>query len=426
MELSKAEPAKAEASLKAAEDALTEFRALKPDDTRTYLFMVESLRGRYGALAAEARKNKSPQEVVDRLFRKAVDLQVQRMLLLEQGAGTPATLSEYFRTIVLLRAAQQKAKAVEWGEKLLTRFDPQDKGVRIPDEPQAWKLILDKMLPLIRYDDLGKRKNCSNDHATLVDLLYDTLEGFQAGDNQEKRPPGDKFPQDLEKARQLIQTIRNNYPDCLTLNPAVGPEGKSWIQAIEEEIELRQTLLRTREVVLALCLDLAGQAAADPARAAEARRYRELANKIIKTFVDQGSKDEISMRLRSIQLDMANAKYDAALEGLLALRAREDLPRNSVTYFDISKNISECCRALGKWKEASEYPAFLGLTVGFRVPLIQERWPDIRVHLKACFDHGVPMPPGLKEKMEEQIEPELDTEPKAPENKEAGKAEPKT
>jgi hypothetical protein len=29
-------------------------RALKPDDTRTYLSMVESLRGRYGALAGEA------------------------------------------------------------------------------------------------------------------------------------------------------------------------------------------------------------------------------------------------------------------------------------------------------------------------------------------------------------------------------------
>ena len=418
LELAKPDSPKCDEYLKAAAAVLQDYRSVKPDDTRGHLYMIDALRGRYGALYREARARKLPPEAEDRYLGQTVQMQMERMKLLENIPGAAPPMAEYYRTLLLLNAAHDYPSAIEWGLRLVNRFDPEGKGCRIPDEAAVWKAILERMFSVIKYPDLVKINNCRNDHTALIDYMYDTDEGRAYPEGSDKRPSGDKFPQDLDRALQQIQTIKNNYPDSNTLNAAYGRDSKSLVEAVREEIDFRKKVTNTRKLVQSMCLDLGAKLAKDPNRAEEVRKYRETATSIINWFLEQGSKDALTLEVLKAELLMNNERYQEAIVTFADLK--EKLPKNHELYFDVSRNIAMCFAELGKWPEAADYPEFLVLTAGLKATIIQERWPGIRDFLRRCYEHGVPMPDAVRIKLEEKTEPELDTEPKIGETKDEG------
>jgi hypothetical protein len=125
--------------------------------------------------------------------------------------------------------------------------------------------------------------------------------------------------------------------------------------------------------------------------------YFEVANKQIEILSNlKGDTPALKNQRANIQIVLG--KYDEALT--LLNEVKVEAPDGSVPYFDASKRISEVYAQQKKWEQAAEYPLFMAVTIGFSAPIVKERWPDMKLFLKDCFDNGVKCPPQLTKAME--------------------------
>jgi len=365
-----------------AEAALMQRQKLKPDDAETFAFMLHALTRRYTVAAAQAGRLGQNVEAVRAYHLKLADL--QQSFIAAQSA--PA-LADFSSLIYQLEKSGDKRRTADAASRMLEALDPNGLGVRIPDSPEPWQELLQKMTRVIKYADLAKWDRCKTDHKTLIDYLYDTPSGAALPENDARRPDFDRFNLNLEKALTQLQTIKKNFADCQTLDPRQGENGKALLVIVEDEIDFRRKIAAARELLVSRALDVAADFSAK-SKPAEARAYRELANTHLKILL--AADDTPQRRLQAIELDMANGKFDDARQQLADL-----LPivaENSVLAFDVQKKLSEANAALGKWSDAADFPQFLLLTIGDDAPRVKERWPDIRDFLQRCYDHGVKKP----------------------------------
>jgi len=236
---------------------------------------------------------------------------------------------------------------------------------------------------------LRKRERCLRDHTLLIDHLYEDFrnEGRPAA----QRPEEDRFPIDLNKARLQLQTIRSNYPDCGTMDPKQGRNGKSWLQVVEDEIEYRQCILTTRHALANAAIkeakDVAGK---EPDRAGE---YRTVAREQLELLLEHwGNVPDVKLQIAELRI--ANKDYQGALRTLYDVKSGEEGNTGSPLYIQTSVQISRVYRLMGDAKFAAEYPQFM-LAVGGPW---QKYFPDIKEHLEWCYQNGAPRP---KERAEE-------------------------
>jgi hypothetical protein len=362
-----------DAFLRDASTALEAMRKLQPQDQEGWLFMVETLSRRYSVAAAQAQNAGLAAEAIATYHGRVADLQSARLEALQDKA----TLADYASVLYLLDTAGKKREAASMAERLLAKFDPRDQNARIPDDPKPWQELLAKMTARIKYADLTKWDHCKQDHRILVDYLYDTREGVALAENNPQRPADDRLNQDLAKAARQLETIRRNYPDCQTLDPRLGENGKALLAAVEEEVDFRRKIAAARRVLLDIALGLAGSPRAD-----EARKYREIASKQIAVL------DDPALRRKKAELDMLNGKYDEALKTLFEYQCSVD--DQSEEYFVASRMVSEVYAKQGKWRDAAEYPQFVMATLGKDTARVQKCWPEIEAFLKECYAHGAP------------------------------------
>ncbi len=370
-----------------ATDTMAAWHARKPADTATYGYMLTRLEQRLEAIAAEAATAKNADAVAS-CYAKIAEFEEQRFALYK--AGEP-TLKDFSYLLYALKRANQTAKAIDAGKKLLDTFDPKGTGVHIADEPAPWQQLLTRMIGdanagvkgMIRFNDLNKWDRCKQDHTLLIDYMYDSPNAAQYPNGDAHRPAADRFNMDMEKALAQAQTIRRNYPDCATLKPELGDNGKSLLTIIEEEIDYRRKIAATRVLVIELAtkqceeLDRAG-------KSDEAKAYRSLASDLLQKEIDAGH-DTDEIRLKKAGLDAILEKYEEALTLLNALR--NESPTDSTMYFDASKLRSTIYAKQQKWRDAIEYPAFLEQIVGYDGKMVTERWPEMKAFLKECRDH---------------------------------------
>jgi hypothetical protein len=366
-----------DALLHDATTALDATRKLQPQDQEGWLFMVETLSRRYTVAAAQARKARLTADVVSAYQGKVAELQSARL----EALKGKATLADYASVLYLLDTAGKKREAADMAGRLLAKFDPQNQNARIPDDPKPWQDLLAKMTAQIKYADLTKWDRCKQDHRILVDYLYDTREGVALPENSAQRHEEDRLNQDLAKAARQLETIKRNYPDCQTLDPKLGQNGKALLAVVEDEVDFRQKIEATRRMLLDVALELAKRSQGD-----EARKYREIASKQIAAL------DDPSLRLKLAELYVLNEKYDEALKTLFEYQCSVD--DQSEEYFVASRMVSEVYAKQGKWRDAAEYPQFIVATLGKDTPRVQKCWPEIETFLKDCYAHGVPQTKG--------------------------------
>ena len=362
-----------------AESALIQRQKLKPDDAETFAFMLHALARRYTIAAAQAERLAQNPDAVRAYHLKLADLQ--------QGfiaAQSAPTLADFSSLIYQLEKSGDKRRTTDAAKRMLESLDPNGLGVRIPDSPEPWQELLQKMTRVIKYADLAKWDRCKADHKTLIDYLYDTTSAAALPENDARRPDFDRFNLNLEKALTQLETIKKNFADCQTLDPRQGENGNALLAIVEDEIDFRRKITAARELLVSRALDVAAEFSAKN-KPAEARAYRELANTHLKIILT--AEDTPQRRLQAIELDMADGKFDDARQQLTDLLPV--VPENSVLAFDIQKKLSEVHAALGKWSDAADFPQFLILTIGDDAPRVKDRWPDIRDFLQRCYDHGV-------------------------------------
>ena len=371
-----------------AQAVLSETARLQPPDRDSRLFMLDALSRRYVVAAAQAETAKLSTVAVAAYSAKVAELLGLRL----DALGAAATLEDHSRALFWLHKAGDTRNAIAMAQRLLTKFDRANRGVWIPDDPKPWQELLAKMLARIKYADLAKWDRCKLDHQVLIDYLYDSSAGTAWPENDPHRPHDDRYNMNLDNAARQLGTIRRNYPDCQTLDPRYGQDGKPLLDTVAEEIDFRRKIAATRKLLIDLALSLV-EGPKQTASEAEARTYREIAGKQIDIQLELAGND-VELRLKSARLKMLNAGYDEALKLLREIQVSEE--ENSPWYFDASKMVSEVCARQGKWREAAEFPEFVVLTAGAKAPIVIQRWPDITQFLKNCYAHGAPRPATLK------------------------------
>jgi hypothetical protein len=416
-----------------ARKASQDWRALKQGDNTTYAFMLRTLSSRYNIAAFQVEKflkEKKPgitDEMLDEYEKKVALLERERLRMIEQDPDWNPSLEDYARLVYLFAKASLDAESADTAQKLLQKFDPENKNCRMPDEEQYWQGLLDKMLRIIKYDDLNKMERCKKDHTLLVDLMYDTAVGLNQADPA-KRPANDKVNADLGKALKQIDTIMANYKQCQTSQAEFGPEPekgqerKGYLPMIAEEIDFRQKIQAARDLLFNKSLAVATKAE-QAGEADEAKRYREIAGgqlEILRELLP----DSPALTLLQARLHLSVGKYSEALETLNEVKAQLD--ESSPVYFEANKMTSEVFFAQKKWKEAADYPQFYALTITFDSKMVKDKWPDMKSFLAECYKNGAPCPDALKKLLEKKAGTE-DTETKPEEKKpdEAAKPEEK-
>ncbi|MCW8129746.1 MAG: hypothetical protein KIS92_05270 [Planctomycetota bacterium] len=395
---------KSDPYLKEAEATLAKWHETKPKDSKTYVFMANALSRRYLIASAQAAKLNLGKELVETYERKLTDLQWSRIELLAENDADDLTMEDYTRMLFLFNKTSQERRAVDWGVKLLAKFDPQNKNMRIADDEIVWQAMLERMYRIIRFDDLQKWENCKRDHRILVDFMYDTGKGRSYDEMSEKRPEFDRYNQNLSKARAQIGTIRNNYRDCKTLDSTLGNNGTSMIGAIEDEIDFRQKIEATRDMVASLALCVAGKLDLESSKQEDARKYREIANDQIKALIEIRGETP-AMQIKSAEINMSNGKYEEALQTLY--HVLDDAEKDSANYLEAKRRISETFALMKKFGDAVEFPEFVALTIGFESKYVKEHWPNMKDFLKECYKNGANMPAKIRELLEGQSEKPL-------------------
>jgi hypothetical protein len=387
-------------------------------------------------------------------WEKVTELRVKQIKMAEDEAnpGDRPTIEDYCSLLNLFDRARRRKEAADIANKLLKLFDPYKSNMRVLDDAKIWRPLLLKLVGdtandisgIIVYNDLTKVQNCWRDHSVLVDLMFDTTEGVNAAD-QKNRPKYDLQNVDMEKALQQVESIKRAYPDCASLpdkskqpnlkakkaveewvDEAVKHldgmlkdaekiddaehkelasrckfmieylkqvKDKAFLTIIEEEIDFRRKIIAARDRLSLLAMEVSQQVK----DAEEARTYREMANEQIKILLKVRG-DTPAGQFLSAELDILDGKYEEALDMLYKIKNMTP-DKDSETYFDSSKKISEVYAKLGKWEDASEYPKFVALTAGFDSKRVRERWESLREFLQQCADKGVKLPPALLEKM---------------------------
>lgn len=412
--------------LAGAEQTMRAWRKEKPKENKTYVFMLNALSRRNNNAAFQVEKfvkegkSEFKPEMADKYENKVADLQSERVEMIEEAEGEEPTMDDYSRLVYLFNKTRRDKKCADICKKLLDTFDKEKKNVRIPDDEKVWQEKLAKMVSVIRYSELNKDGRCKKDHGVLIDYMYDTTAGVNAA-KIEQRPENDKYNSDMERARIQLETIKKNYPDCQTLDPKFGEGGKSLMQIVEEEIDFRRKIMATRELLFEKAIKVATSYEKEN-NADQAKHYKEMAFEQLDTLIAiKGETPELMTMKSNIAISIGNLAE--ALDTLNKVRI--DADPESVVFFDASKKVSEVYALQKKWREAAEYPEFLGLTIGFDARRVRERWADMKVFLKECYDNGAPMPATMKKIFEDADKPEGEKKPdeKKPEGEK--KEEPK-
>jgi hypothetical protein len=302
-------------------------------------------------------------------------------------------MDDLLRLMQHLREAGRPREAADAVDLVLKTYDPEKKNAHIDDD--LWPAAYERMRRIIRYDDWAKWERCKRDHLALLDFLYETPQGEANASHPEKRPENDKYPVSYEKALAQLATIRANYADCATNRPSPGKaeqllEGKSFLQAIEDEIVLRRRLIALRDALIDLALEAAEQALEKDA--ASAVRYRALADEQIHVLMETWFGETPSMKIKSAQIRAANKDYSGAEQMLREVKASEPDTSTEI-YVRASRMLSETYFKMKRFEDAAEYPQFLrGL--GMRNGWAQ--WPDLEDFLERCYTSGAKRPASAK------------------------------
>jgi hypothetical protein len=386
--------------LAAAEKTMRGWRKMKAGDNKTFVFMLNALSRRNNIAAFQVDKfikegkKEFNAEMIDKYENAVANYQSERVSMIEKADNEDPTLDDYTRLVYLFNKTRRDRQCADTAKKLLEIFDKENKSSKIPDDPKVWQEKLQKVQSIIKYNDLAKWDRCKKDHAVLVDYMYDTREGITAS-KPEQRPEFDKFNVDMDKARNQIDTIKKNYPDCQSLDSKLGEGGKSLLGIIEDEVDFRRKILATRELLFDKAMKVAASLEKD--NPDEAKHYKEAAfGQIdILTALKGETPDLLTMK-SNIAISIGN--FTEALATLNQVRF--EAPEGSAVYFNAAKKISEVHAMQKKWVEAAEYPEFLALTIGFDAPIVKDRWPDMKDFLRDCYINGAPAPKAL-EKLKE-------------------------
>jgi hypothetical protein len=363
------------------------WRQSNSKDDGVYRYMLDTLSRRYDAAAAEARLRNEENSKLQSYYAKIADLEELRF-----AATKEATVGEFSYRVFALDRAGRKQDTFEAAKALLEKFDPKATGVKIPDEPQPWQNLLAKMIGsaragltgMIRYSDLAKWERCRADHMLLIDYMYDTPQAAAYPQNDSRRPEFDRYNADLERAQAQTQTIRRNYPDCQTLKPEFGENGRSLITIIEDEIDFRQKIAQVRKLVCTLACEFSEQYSRE-GKTAEAQACVALANEQIKFQREHGN-DSTELKMRNARMEIALGHYEEALTILYAMRG-EIADTDSMLYFEVMKQISCVYAKQKKWQQAVTYPKFIASIIGFESKRVKENWPDMKAFVEECESH---------------------------------------
>jgi hypothetical protein len=371
--------------------AMSTWRQSNPKEDAIYRYMLDSLSRRFEAAAADAAALDAGDPRIQTYYAKIADLEALRFDSAKQSKNAPS-ISDYAFHVFALKRAGRKQLALNAAKDLIDKFDPKATGTCIPDEPQVWQDLLAKMIGnpatgvkgVVRYTDLNKWERCRADHALLVDYMYDTPQGAAFPQNDSHRPEFDRCNMDLEKALALVQTIRRNYPDCQTLKPELGENGRAYLTKIEDEIDFRRKILETRRLISTLALEMSEQLKRE-GKQTEAQSCIELASEQFKFEREHGS-DSQELQLRLAKLNVILGKYDDAFTILYDLR-RNIPDHDALIYFEVMKEISCAYARQAKWKDAAEYPKYYGAVFGFDTNRVREHWPEMKSFLEECTSH---------------------------------------
>ncbi|MFH0938074.1 MAG: hypothetical protein V1899_02150 [Planctomycetota bacterium] len=445
--------------LKEAEKVMNELMKIKPKDKILHLYLLTTLSDRNNIAAFQAakfiREGTLPFGSEDVYENKVAELQEKRVDMVEEEPDQEPALEDYCRLVYLFNKTAKYEKAVMVARKLLGKFDPQQKNVRIPDEAKVWQSLLARMKGdagtnmhgILKYTDINKDERCKKEHTILIDYLYDTREGHAARTIGE-RPAFDKYNMDMERALKQIERIYKDFPDCATLptpdtkkpSPlaikalndwidswkdtypdlqAIKPKPgapKSFLNFIEEEVDFRRKIEATRDLLSSLALEQ-GEKLAQAGKEDEAKKYREIAGEQIKILGDLRG-DTPQMQIKTAEIDISIGKLEVALATLFKIKTTVDRDKDFSIYFDASRKMSEIYARQKKWREAAEFSEYLAITAGFKSRTIKERWPRLKDFLKNCYANGVPCPPQLAadieadDKSEEKKPDDVKEEPK--------------
>jgi len=405
-------PPKCDPYLEKAENAMRQWRKMKEKDNKTYVLMLNALSHRNNraalqgmALIRRAKENNEPTTVtaqnIENYELAVVKLWSERVQIIEDAQDQEPSLEDYARLLYLLNKNRKEKEVCDLGLKVLQKFDPDSKNIKLPEDEKFWQAHLEKMNVVIRYNDLKKNDQCKLDHRILIDYMYDTREGAVLPDGNETRPKNDKFNSDMERALKQIETIRKNYPDCQTLDPKLGEGGKPLLARakedmpimgmVEEEVEYRRKIKATRELVFSQALQVAMKVGNDFPD--EAKRYRGIAANQLEA-IEKLTGPNADLQNKKAEIYISIGEYEKALETLKAVLIDEK-DQGSVVYFDASKRISQVYKLQKKWTEAVDYPAFIALTAGIESDIVKARWADMKEFLKECYANGAKLPTKL-------------------------------
>ena len=402
--------------LKGALASMRDMRNVNKSDKKLNTYMLSALSDRYNIAAfqlehkkkSESDLSKAEQDKLDDLINvyelKVAELQGERVDLME--GGDELTLDDYSRLVYLFHRTGNIRRAADTAIKLLKKFDPDNKNMKMPDDEQTWKPFLDGMLRAIKYESLDKDKRAKQEHTTLVDYMYDTPAGAQLPENDKRRPANDLFNENMEKALDKLNSIRNpkgDFADVQTLKVGPKPGGKPYLAIVEEEIQYRRKIAAARDLLSDMALEVADKLRKD-GNEEKSNEYLEVAKQQIKILQELNSNQSAAIEIKVAEIDIALGKTNEAMNRLNDIKLHLD--PQSLLYFITSRRIAELFAAQNKWKEASEFPEFIAVTSGFNNKMVKERWPGMEAFLKSCYEHGVKTPEALKKKFEAAAPPE--------------------
>ncbi len=417
--------------LKSTLATLRDFRAANKSDDKLFIFMLNILSDRFNVAGFQLEKLKKTgsglskdvldkyEALMDEYENKVAELQSERVDIIDEGKvkGEELSLDDFSRLVYLFNKIGKTQKAADNAIKLLKRFDPQNKNLRLVDDEKVYNPILKAMQRIIQYPSIDRQDRCIKEHGVLIDYMYDTAEGVQRPENDPRRPKDDKLNQNMEKALAKLESIKSatgEFKDCATLkdgpkegtdvykimtDAGINPSGKSFLAIIEEEIQFRRKIFATRDLLSDLALVVAKKLGKEGNEKASLD-YMTAAKEQIEILKDlNGGKDNGTIEVKVAEIDIALGKSQDALTRLINVKPRLD--PSSERYFYVCRLISELHADMKKWNDASEYPSFVVVTQnGFSSELVKKRWPDMKAFLKTCAENGVKLAPAVKKAIE--------------------------
>ncbi len=195
--------------------AMRDLHSVNPNDKNLYVFMLNVLSDRYNIAAYQMEKKRKTDtniskeegekldEIISKYENKVAELQGERVDTIELGKheNDELTLDDYSRLVYLFNKTGQTRKAADTAIKLLKKFDPENKNMKMMDDEKVWRPFLDKMLKVINYESIAQRERCIKEHTVLVDYMYDTDVGVQFKENDSHRPAWDLSSTKIPKRR---------------------------------------------------------------------------------------------------------------------------------------------------------------------------------------------------------------------------------